>query len=152
VAVVGAQLDEIHVDADPEKMRALDLTPEDLRSAIEQANANGTSGTIRRGQFRFSVRAGTEFQSPDQISMVPVGRPGSGIKLRDIATISIGLQAPKTLTRLDGGAAVGLIVYKDAGSNTVNVTRELVKSVEQLRTEFPSIKLSIVATQADFVT
>src|SRR6185436_14243488 len=35
VAVVGAQEDEIHVDADPEKMRAMDLTPQDLRSAIE---------------------------------------------------------------------------------------------------------------------
>jgi hydrophobic/amphiphilic exporter-1 (mainly G- bacteria), HAE1 family len=30
---------------------------------------------------------------------------------------------PQTLTRLDGGAAVGLVVYKDAGSNTVAVTR-----------------------------
>jgi HAE1 family hydrophobic/amphiphilic exporter-1 len=152
VAVVGAQEDEIHVDADPEKMRALDLTPEDLKTAIEVANANGASGTIRKGQFRYSVRAITEFQSPDEIADVPIGRPGSGFKLSDIATIRVGLAAPKTLTRLDGGPAVGLVVYKDAGANTVNVTSELYKSVEALRNEFPSIKLSVVATQADFVT
>jgi HAE1 family hydrophobic/amphiphilic exporter-1 len=152
VAVVGAQEDEIHVDADPEKMRSLDLTPDDLKQAIDAANANGTSGTIRRGQFRFSVRAITEFESPDAIALVPIGRPGSGVKLRDIATISVGLAAPRTLTRLDGGAAVGLIVYKDAGSNTVKVTSELRKAVEALKHEFPTIKLSVVATQADFVT
>lgn len=152
VAVVGAQEDEIHVDADPEKMRALDLTPDDLKLAIETANANGASGTIRRGQFRFSVRAITEFQSPDEIAEVPIGAPGSGFKLKDIATIRVGLAAPKTLTRLDGKPAVGLVVYKDAGSNTVTVTDELFKAVDALKSEFPTIKLSVVATQADFVT
>lgn len=152
VAVVGAQEDEIHVDADPEKMRAMDLTPEDLRLAIETANANGASGTIRRGQFRFSVRAITEFQSPDEIAEVPIGPAGSGVKLKDIATIRVGLAQPKTLTRLDGKPAVGLVVYKDAGSNTVNVTSELYKAVDALKSEFPTLKLSIVATQADFVT
>ncbi|HYV95983.1 MAG TPA: efflux RND transporter permease subunit [Gemmatimonadaceae bacterium] len=152
VAVVGAQADEIHVDGDPEKMRALDLTPDDLKAAIEAANANGASGTIRRGQFRFSVRAITEFQSPNEIALVPVGRPGSGVKLRDIATVSVGLAQPKTLTRLDGGPAVGLIVYKDAGSNTVKVTSDLLKAVEGLRHEFPGLHLTVVATQADFVT
>ena len=149
---MGALADEIRVDADPGKMRALGLTPDDLASAIRSANANGATGTIRRGQFRFAVRAITEFQSPDEISEVPVGRPGSGVKIRDIATITIGLADPTTLTRLDGGPAVGLVVYKDAGSNTVGVTRELYKAVEQLKTEFPTIKLSVVAAQADFVS
>ncbi len=152
VAVVGAQEDEIHVDADPEKMRALDLTPQDLKSAIETANANGAAGTIRRGQFRFSVRAVTEFQSPDEIAEVPIGPAGSGVKLKDIATIRIGLAQPKTLTRLDGKPAVGLVIYKDAGANTVNVTDELYKAVDALKSEFPTLKLSVVATQADFVT
>jgi HAE1 family hydrophobic/amphiphilic exporter-1 len=152
VAVVGAQEDEIHVDADPGKMRALDLTPEDLRLAIEAANASGASGTIRRGQFRFSVRAVTEFQSPDEIAEVPIGRAGSGFRLKDIATIRVGLALPKTLTRLDGKPAVGLVVYKDAGANTVNVTGELFEAVDALKSEFPAIQLSVVATQADFVT
>jgi HAE1 family hydrophobic/amphiphilic exporter-1 len=152
VAVVGAQEAEIHVDADAEKMRALDLTPEDLKGAIETANANGASGTIRRGQFRFSVRAVTEFQSPEEIAEVPIGPPGSGFKLKDIATIRVGLQAPKTLTRLDGKPAVGLVVYKDAGANTVNVTDAMFEAVDALKSEFPTIRLSVVATQADFVT
>jgi len=152
VAVVGALEDEIRVDADPEKMRAFGLTPDDLAQAIRAANWTGTTGTIRRGQFRFSVRAITEFQSPEEISEVPIGRPGSGLKIRDIATVTTALADPKTLTRLDGGPAVGLVVYKDAGSNTVKVTREMYRHVAGLREEFPTMKLSVVAAQADFVT
>ena len=50
VAVVGAPEDEIRVEADPARLRALGLTPNDLALAIEAANPTGASGTIRRGQ------------------------------------------------------------------------------------------------------
>ncbi|HKS04771.1 MAG TPA: efflux RND transporter permease subunit [Gemmatimonadaceae bacterium] len=150
VAVVGALTDEIRVDADADKMRQLGLTPNDVANAIRAANITGQSGTVRRGQFRFSVRAITEFQSADEVGAVPVGQ--AGVKLRDIAKITVGLADPLTLTRLDGGPAVGLVIYKDAGSNTVKVTSELYKTVEALQQEFPAIRLSIVAAQAEFVT
>jgi HAE1 family hydrophobic/amphiphilic exporter-1 len=152
VAVVGALEDEIRIDADPEKLRALGLTPDDLAAAVRSANANSAGGTIRRGQFRLAMRALTEFQSPDEIAEVPVGPASRGVKIRDVATVSTGLAEPTTLTRLDGGAAVGLVVYKDAGSNTVTVTKEMLKAVESLQSEFPTVKLQLVASQADFVT
>ncbi len=151
VAVVGAPEDEIRVEADPARLRALGLTPNDLALAIEAANPTGASGTIRRGQFRFAVRTLTEFRDPAEVLEVPIGPPAAGIRVRDVATISVTTADPKTLTRLDGKRAVGLVVYKDAGSNTVAVTRELRTTVGNLTAEFPSISLTIVAAQADFV-
>ncbi|HEX7121853.1 MAG TPA: efflux RND transporter permease subunit, partial [Gemmatimonadaceae bacterium] len=151
VAVVGAPTDEIRIEVDPQKLRTLGLTSNDIRTAIEAANVNGVGGTIRRGQFRFSVRTMTEYRTPEEIALTPVGPPGSGIRLRDVGTVTITTADPLTLTRLDGQPAVGLVVYKDAGSNTVSVTRELHTVVEQLRSEFPEITLTVVAEQADFV-
>ncbi|MFN8571001.1 MAG: efflux RND transporter permease subunit [Gemmatimonadaceae bacterium] len=151
VAVVGAPEDEIRIEVDPARMRALGLTPEDVAVAVRAANATGIGGTIRRGQFRFSVRTLTEFRSADEIADTPVGPPSAGIKLRDLATITTTTADPKTMTRFDGERAVGLVVYKDAGSNTVAVTRELQRVVDQLGKEFPDAKLRMVAAQADFV-
>ena len=151
VAVVGTPQDEIRIEVDPARMRGLNITTNDIATAITSANMTGASGTIRRGQFRFSVRALTEFRTPFEIGDTPVGPPGSGIKLRDLSTVVVTTADPLTLTRLDGEPAVGLVVYKDAGSNTVSVTKELEKVVEQLRTEFPGITLTVVAEQADFV-
>jgi HAE1 family hydrophobic/amphiphilic exporter-1 len=151
VAVVGTPQDEIRIEVDPARMRGLNITTNDIATAITAANVTGASGTIRRGQFRFSVRALTEFRTPFEIGDTPVGPPGSGIKLRDLSTVVVTTADPVTLTRLDGEPAVGLVVYKDAGSNTVSVTKELEKVVEQLRTEFPGITLTVVAEQADFV-
>ncbi len=151
VAVVGTPNDEIRVEVDPARMRGLGITSDDIANAIRTANVTGTAGTIRRGQFRFSVRALTEFRTPSEIGETPVGPSGSGIKLRDLSTVVVTTADPLTLTRLDGEPAVGLVVYKDAGSNTVSVTKELERVVEQLRTEFPGITLTVVAEQADFV-
>lgn len=151
VAVVGTPSDEIRIEVDPARMRGLGITSDDIANAIRSANVTGTAGTIRRGQFRFSVRALTEFRTPHEIGDTPVGPPGSGIRLRDLSTVVITTADPVTLTRLDGEPAVGLVVYKDAGSNTVSVTKELERVVGQLRTEFPGITLTVVAEQAEFV-
>ncbi|MDQ8162411.1 MAG: efflux RND transporter permease subunit [Gemmatimonadota bacterium] len=151
VAVVGAPDDEIRVELDPEKLRALDLTPEDVAAAIRAENATGAGGTIRKGQFRFSVRALTEFRNPAEILDTPVGKVGAGITLRDVGTVSLGLADPLTLTRLDGTSAIGMVVYKDAGSNTVAVTRRMTDAIAQLEKEFPGVSMIVVAAQADFV-
>ncbi len=151
VAVVGAPADEIRVDVDPDRLRALGLTPEDVAQAIIRQNSAGAGGTVRRGQFRFSVRALTEFRDLDEILAVPVGAPGSGVTLRDVATATTALSDPFTITRLDGRESIGLVVYKDAGSNTVSVTNRMMEAVEALEAEFPAVELTVVAAQADFV-
>ena len=125
VAVVGAPADEIRIELDPDRLRALGLTPGDVAQSVVDANVGAPGGTIRRGQFRFSVRALTEFATPAQIGDTPVGPAGAGIRLADVGTVSLGAANPVTLVRLDGAPALGLVVYKDAGANTVAVTRQL---------------------------
>lgn len=151
VAVVGAPNDEVRVSLDADKLRALDLTPEDVAASIRAQNVAGAGGTIRRGQFRFSVRALTEFRGPAEILDAPIGVPGRGLTLRDVGTVQLGLAEPTTLTRLDGGEAVGLVVYKDAGANTVAVTQRLRETLDALEKEFPGLAVTVVAAQADFV-
>lgn len=151
VAVVGNPEDEIRVDIDPVKARSLGITPEEVRAAIEAANATAQGGTIKRGQFRFSVRTLSEIKDPSELLAVPLGQAGRGLKLGDIATVTPASADPRTIVQLDGAPAVGLVVYKDAGSNTVKVTRELEEALEMLRTEFPDVTIRVVAAQARFV-
>jgi HAE1 family hydrophobic/amphiphilic exporter-1 len=151
VAVVGAPEDEIRIEVDPERMRALGLNPDEIATAVENANRSVPGGTIRRGQFRFSVRTFAEFRTPAEIGETPVGPPGAGIKLSDLATVALTTADPLTETSLDGKPAVGLVVYKDAGSNTVAVTKGIYQSISQLEEEFPDVKMHVVAAQARFV-
>lgn len=152
VAVVGSPRDEIEVRLDPERLRAMGVSAQEVSSAITSANANGGGGTIRRGQFRYSVRALTELTSPEEILDTPVGASTRNIRLRDVATIAVTTSPPLTVTRLGGRPAIGLVVYKDAGANTVSVTETMSKTVEQLKKDYPSVDITLVAAQAQFVT
>lgn len=152
VAVVGEPRDEIKIEIDPDRIRALGLTPDDVANAVRSANAAAAGGTIRRGQFRFSLRALTEFQSIQDIAKTPVGPPKSGITLADVGSVSLGLADPTTITTLDSRPAVGLVIYKDAGANTVAATDAIYTTIEQLGKEFPEVKIKVVAAQAQFVT
>jgi len=152
VAVVGDPKDEIRVEVNPEKARSLGITPDDIATAVRAANAGAPGGTVRRGQFRFALRALTEFQDVGEVSHTPVGPARSGITLADIATVTLATADPKTLTRLDGSPAVGLVVYKDAGANTVAVTEAMYQTIAALGKEFPDVTIKVVAVQAQFVT
>jgi HAE1 family hydrophobic/amphiphilic exporter-1 len=152
VAVVGTPEDEIRIEVDPEKMRALNLTTDQIANAVRAANANATGGTVRRGQFRFALRALTELRTPEEIADTPIGPATSGYRLRDVATVAVDVAEPRTLTRLDGSPGVGLVIYKDAGANTVQVTEKLLESIELIRKDYPDITLTLVAAQAQFVS
>ena len=152
VAVVGDPKDEIRVDVNPEKARALGITSDDVARAVRDANASAPGGTVRRGQFRFALRALTEFQAVDEVIHTPVGPDRAGITLGDIGTVALGAADPVTMTRLDGAPAVGMVVYKDNGANTVAVTGEIYKTIEILAAEFPEVKIRVVAAQAQFVS
>ncbi len=152
VAVTGAPEEEIRVELDPAKLRGLGLTPGDVVTAVQAANASAPGGTIRRGQFRFSVRALTELRSLEEFGAIPVTRSGGpSVRLADIGKVTLTIADPRTMTRLDGGAGIGLVAYKDAGANTVAVTRQMERAVAQLGTEFPELRIQVIAAQARFV-
>lgn len=151
VAVAGGPREELRVSLDPDRLRTLGLTVADVATAIRQQNVTGAGGTVRRGQFRLAVRALTEFRSPDELLETPIGSPDRHLRLRDVGTAELTLAEPDTRTQLDGTEAIGLVVYKDAGANTVTVTRRITEQMAQLATEYPGVTQSVVAAQADFV-
>src|SRR5688572_19241494 len=152
VAVVGSPNDEIEIRVDPERLRAMGVGAQDISAAITASNAPGQGGTIRRGQFRYSVRALTELTSPEELLDTPIGSTRGMVKLRDIAEVAITTAPPLTVTRLGGKPAIGLVIYKDAGANTVSVTERMTETVEQLKKDYPTVDIVVVAAQAEFVT
>src|SRR5439155_14077323 len=78
--------------------------------------------------------------------------PRRGSSLADIGTVAPGAADPKTMTRLDGAPAVGLVIYRDAGAKNVAVTQQIYPTIEALGKEFPGIRITVVAAQAQFVT
>ncbi|HSJ26293.1 MAG TPA: efflux RND transporter permease subunit [Longimicrobiales bacterium] len=158
-AVTGGLEREIHVDVDAGRLESYGITIDQIATALAQANASSPSGTIRRGQFRYALRTMGELQTVDEIGDVVVaqrnvasGRPEGRVLLRDIARVEDGFRERESIARYNGAEAIGLLVFKEAGANTVRVAERVDEVLEQLRAEYAAIHIDVAMSQAGFVS
>ncbi len=148
--ITGGVERQIQIDADPQKLALYGLTVDAVAARVDAFNRNLQGGTIRKGTFKYALRVVGEFESLDEIGEIGLLVTGEGgvVRLRDVATVSDGIEERQGMTRLDGAESIGLLVRKESGANTVKVTRLVREVIGQIRAENPGIALSVVNEQA----
>ncbi len=153
--IAGGPERELRVVVDPERLGVLDVSLEQIKTALDQANYNAPGGTIKRGRFEYSLRTLGQFQAVPQLLDVVISRPQSGggspVRLRDVATVRDTIADLQTIARYNGGVAIGLQVYKEAGTNTVRVADRVLGTLDELRAEFPDVAIEVASSQASFI-
>jgi HAE1 family hydrophobic/amphiphilic exporter-1 len=141
------------VKVDPGRLEALGVTIDQVSVALDAANYSAPGGTIRRGRYRYALRALGEFQAVNEIGETVVGRGGSGtvVLLRDVSEVEDGYADRETIARYDGRESVGLLLYKESGANTVQVAERVEEVLGQLRSEYPEVELAVATSQAGFI-
>ena len=152
-ALSGGRDREIRVVLDPDRLRAHGLTVREVSDALDRANFAAPGGSVRRGMFRYNLRTLGQFTDLEQLQEVVVSRrpDGATVRLHDLAEVSDGLAEEETAASLNGASAIGLQVYKEAGSNTVRVAARVEGVLDDLREEFPTLHFEIATNQASFV-
>jgi HAE1 family hydrophobic/amphiphilic exporter-1 len=152
-AITGGPIREIQVEVDAGRLSVNDVTIAQVTSALDRANYSAPGGSIRRGRFRYSLRTLGEFQSVEELEDVVVARPVGGgvVRLSDVARIFEGEADRETVARFNGVPAIGLLVYKEAGSNTVRVADQVGDVLAQLREEYPEVGIEVASSQATFI-
>lgn len=74
------------------------------------------------------------------------------VRLRDVATVTDGFAEREATARYNGHESVGLLVFKEAGANTVAVARDVGVVLEQLRVEYPDVTVNVASSQATFIS
>ncbi|MFC1564504.1 efflux RND transporter permease subunit [candidate division KSB1 bacterium] len=150
--VTGGFDREIHVDVDVEKLTTLGLSLNQISSRINNANSTMAGGYIRKGRFRYSIRSIGEFINVEEIKDVVIASQNSNlIYLKDIASVKDFFKEPDNITRYNGDASVGIIIQKEAGSNTVGVSESIKETVADLKTEIPDLEIAVAYDQAEFI-
>ncbi len=157
-ALAGGLEREIHVEVNPRLLETFGYTVQDVVSALDAANQSAPGGTILRGRYRYALRTLGEFQAVDEIARVPLGRnpndttsAGNLVTLGDVATVEDGFKDRESIARYNGKEAVGLLLFKEAGANTVRVAERVDEVLNQLRQQFAGIEIEVAMSQAGFI-
>lgn len=150
----GALEREININVDIHKMEKVEVSFNDIESAIGYENMSISGGDILMDETRRTIRVSGEYTNMDQIANTIVKAEfGNIIYLRDIATVEDGYRERESYARLGGDPVVSLDVVKKSGENLLNATDQVFAILaDAQKTKFPSdLKVTITNDQSDQV-
>lgn len=138
VEVAGGIEREIRVEAFPEKLAYYNIPIGSLQQVVESENRNTSGGIIRLGDGRYQLRVPGEFKTPDEIYGLVVGtHQGDPVYLKDVARVVDGFKDEASRSRLNGRAAVNIMVKKRAGENIIAITDQVDLLLDRLQPTWP---------------
>ncbi|MCC6672322.1 MAG: efflux RND transporter permease subunit [Planctomycetes bacterium] len=140
VAAIGGHVRQYQVVLDPDRMRGLGLTADGIAGAIRRSNQDLGGSVVERGEQELLVRSRGYLRGLADLELVPVGvgRDGTPVLLRDVATLQVGSAARRGVGELDGeGEAVGGIVVARFGVNAWQVIRDVKAKLAELEGNLP---------------
>ena len=141
VASVGGLVKQYQVVLDPDRMRALGITIDKVKSALRDSNNETGGSVLELGEAEYAVRATGYLKNLDDFRNVPVGLGAGGtpILLGQVARIQIGPEIRRGISELDGkGEAVGGVIVMRAGKNALETIDAVKTKIASLQRGLPT--------------
>ncbi|MEJ2765108.1 efflux RND transporter permease subunit [Photobacterium sp. MCCC 1A19761] len=148
VATVGGMVKQYQVQIDPAKLRAYNLTLQQINKAIEDGNRETGASVIEVAEAEHMVRTTGYLSGIDDIAALPlkVTEQGTPLLLGDIAEINLGPQMRRGISEFNGeGEAVGGVIVMRFGENASEVIDNVKTKLTTLQQSLPD-GVEIVAT------
>ncbi len=151
VSISGAPKREIHVYTDPKRLEAYGLTIEKISQIIAAENRNIPGGSFDVGSDTYSLRVQGEFiQASDMANIVVGSVDGRNVYLKDVARIDDSLEERAQQTFNDGERGAMIVVQKQSGANSVEISNKVLQMLPKLQKRLPSdVKLDILVDTSD---
>ncbi len=140
VAVLGGEVKEYQILLNPEKMMHYDVSLGEVMEVVSGMNQNATGGTLYEYGNEYIIRGMLSTNDVDEIGRTVVKRVGdSPLLLHHIAEVKIGDQRPKFgMASLRTEPAVILTVTKQPNTSTLELTKKLDATLDDLKRELPA--------------
>ena len=151
VSIGGAPKREVHIYVDPLKLEGYHLSVETIASLVGAENRNIPGGTFDIGNETYAMRVEGEFNDPAEMANIVVGvSNGAAIHLSDVARIDDSLEERAQETYTNGVRGAMIIVQKQSGANSVDISNRIKKQLPQIQKNLPAdIHLDYIVDTSD---
>ncbi|MGB9606968.1 MAG: efflux RND transporter permease subunit [bacterium] len=152
-APMGGLVREIRIEVDPSRLKAYGMGIEQVVQAISAENRNIPTGYLKGPKNEYLVRVVGEVSNPQELGNILLTiKNGAPILLKDVANIKDTTKEPTSYSRVNGKPAVVIMVYKQSGANTVEVSDNVQKAMKEIQRELPpGVSLTLTMDQADYI-
>jgi HAE1 family hydrophobic/amphiphilic exporter-1 len=148
----GGRQREIHVNLEPDKIKALGLPLDLILNKIRSENVDVPAGTIERGNYEVLIRTPGVYTNLDEIRNTVVAiRDGVPIQVKEIASVEDSWQKIRRIVRVNGKQGIRLSISKQSGKNTVEIAKAVLEEIERIQQDIPQITLVPIIDSSKYI-
>jgi hydrophobe/amphiphile efflux-1 (HAE1) family protein len=138
----------LRVAVDNLRLTSFQLSISDVAAALATAPFDVPAGSIRSTDQQLIVRADATSVSEQDVRDIVVQ---GDVKIGDVASVYFGPADLRSMVRLNGTPVIGIGIIRQARSNTIEISDEVLAMVDGLRTRFPDLEMTITSDDAEFI-
>jgi HAE1 family hydrophobic/amphiphilic exporter-1 len=139
VQVFGQQKYAVRVQVDPSALASRGVGINEVQQAVAKANVNLPTGTLYGKERAFAVQAqGQLYDAAAFRPLIVTYRNGSPVRLEELGRVIDGVQSDKTAAWFKGKRGIVLAIYRQPGTNTIQVVDAVKKLLPTFRVEVPT--------------
>ena len=146
---------------DPDRLTELNLTPNDVISAVQGQNVQAALGRIGAApitseqQLQINIKTKGRLSQPEEFAAIVLraNADGSVVRVRDVARVEMSAKSQDRYSRFNGAPAAAIGIYQTPGSNAVEVAHHVRETLKTLAERFPAdLAHSVFFDSTVFVT
>lgn len=153
VQIWGQKRYAMRIWMDPAKLAAYQLTPLDVRNALDRENIELPSGKIAGDNTELTVKTSGKFSTEEEFNAMIIKSDGDQVvRLQDVGFAVLGPENEETILRQSGVPMIAIAIVPQPGANYIEIADEFYKRVEQIKKEIPDdYQLGIALDNTRFI-
>lgn len=138
----------LRVLIDPLRLTSFNLSVTEVATVLRQAPFDVPAGSMKSSDQELIVRADATSITAEQVADIIIS---GTTRIGDVATVYFGPADAKNLVRLDGKPVIGMGIIRQARSNTIEISDEVLALVKQIENRFPELQMQVTSDDAEFI-
>jgi multidrug efflux pump len=153
VTIMGQKRYAMRLWLDPVKLAGYQLTPLDVRNAINRENVELPSGSIEGSTTQLTIRTLGLMSTPKEFDDLIIKQTGDQIvRFKDIGRAELGPEDIRGILKRDGVPMVSDAIIPQPGSNHIDIVDEVYKRLDYIKKDLPEdIRLKVAFDNTQFI-
>jgi multidrug efflux pump len=146
VFIGGGAKPAVRVQVNPGQLNNYGISLENVRVALESANANRPKGQLANLRHAWGI-ADTDqlFKAREYQPLIVTWRNGAAVRLADIGSVTDSVEDVRNAGFINGGTGIILVVFRQPGANMIETVDRVRAMMPELQASInPSIHLSVI--------
>ncbi|REC63411.1 AcrB/AcrD/AcrF family protein [Chryseobacterium pennae] len=144
----------IEVNVDPIKLRAHQLSPEQIVEAISRNNITSPSGNVYIGETNYLTPTNNTVKKVEELGDIPLFKgTADNVYVKDVATVKDGADIATGYALIDGKRSVYINIAKASNASTLEVVNKLKESLPKIQRNMPDdVEISYEFDQSVYIS